>query len=132
MRPPTTTQLSRMQDANEAAMWDTCHLVTRSEPAPNAYGEIVPQWIENFTDMACGLDQRSSYEVLRETQTWMFDAQLRLPIATVITNVDRIKITKRHGVTLTTALVYEIIGQPRRGPSGLRLELKTVTDGSTT
>jgi len=130
MRPPTTYQLSRMQDANEAAMWDTCRLVVRVTGAVDAYGHPAEMWAEGATDVACGLDLRSSYEVLRGTQVPRYDARLRLPIDTEITNVDRVKVTHRHGVALATPLVFEFIGQPRRGPQGLLVELKTLTDGS--
>jgi head-tail adaptor len=131
MRPPTTTQLSRMQDANEAAMWDTCRLVTRVTGAVDDYGQPTEMWAEGVA-VACGLDQRSSYEVLRGTQVWRFDARLRLPIATELTNADRIKVTHRYGVALTVPLVFEVIGAVRRGPQGLLVEMKTLSDGSVT
>lgn len=132
MRALTTTQLSRMQDANESAMWDTCYLVTRLAGALDAYGIPEEQWVQAASSTVCGLDLRSSREVLYNSTVWLYDARLRLPIDTDITNLDRIKVTHRHGVELDTPLVFEIIGQPRRGPQGLLLELKTLTDGSVT
>ena len=132
MRALTTDQLSRMQDANEAAMWDTCTLVTRVENGVDGYGHPVIIWNEATEGTPCGLDLRSSYEVLRTTQAPLYDARLRLPIATDITYVSRVIVTHRHGVELDTPYVFDIIGQPRRGPQGLLVELKTLTDGSVT
>jgi hypothetical protein len=55
-----------------------------------------------------------------------FDAQLRLPINTVISGVDRVRITHRFGVMLLNIGVeYELIGEPMRGPSGLVLKLRS-------
>ena len=124
---PSASQRSRMQATFDASMPDTCHIVTRTPGPVDDYGNPTVTWTEGTTDVACGLDMRNSYEVLASTQVLVYDARLRLPIATVITNLDRIKITKRYGATLATALLYEVIGPPRQGPSGIVVDLRTAT-----
>ena len=129
MRAPTTGQLSRMQAANVAAMWDTCYRLVYAAGTPDAYGQPTPAtYTAAATALVCGLDQQASTELLPGTQVPLFDARLRLPVATTITHLDRIKVTKRYGASLAAALYYTIIGEPRRGPSGLLLDLNTVTD----
>ena len=55
------------------------------------------------------------------------DAIVRVPIATTVTELDRVKITKQHGSTLGTALVFSVVGKPKRGPSALVIDLQRVT-----
>ena len=54
---------------------------------------------------------------------------IRLPLDTVVTAKDRIQITQRFGVEITS-LTYKILGAIRRGPSGLTMNVALVTDGS--
>lgn len=79
--------------------------------------------------MACGFRARTPREVLQRAEVAMSDGDIRLPVGTTIDRRSRIKITKRHGATLSPAEVYEIIGEPLRGPSGLVVLLKRATDG---
>lgn len=78
--------------------------------------------------VVCGY-QAKAKEVMQDTQVVMTDVILRMPIDTVISNRDRVKVTKRFGVAITPE-TYEILGAPERGPSGLVLKLRKVTDGS--
>jgi hypothetical protein len=123
----STGELTRMQAANLSAMWDTCHIMTRVAGAVDDYGHPAITWTESITDTPCGLDLRNSYEVLGSTQVLVFDARARLPFGTIVTNLDRIKVTARYGVALGTALLFEIVGPPRQGPSGVQVDLKTAT-----
>jgi hypothetical protein len=134
MRPPTAGQLSHLQAANVAAMWDTCVRVVYDGTATDTYGHPTPVWTSGAI-LACGLDNlvgmsSARREVMIGTQVVVIDARLRLPIDTTLDHRDRIRITHRHGVALSTPEVYEIMGEPARGPSGLVVDLRTVTDGS--
>jgi hypothetical protein len=51
---------------------------------------------------------------------------VRLPITTTIKATDHVKITHRFGVALSTAQIYEVIGEIRRGPSGLQVDLQEI------
>lgn len=112
-----------MQAAQEAGMMDTCDLLVRDETdRADEYGMPVANWIVQAT-VSCGLDMRPSQEA-RNAEAKLFDARLRIPIDTTFSQVDRVRITHRFGAMLEAPLEYEIIGQPQRGPSGLRLELR--------
>lgn len=127
MRVFTSNELARMRATQESAMMDTCVRLQRSEAAADDYGRPQPVYSEAET-LSCGFDPSKSKEVMDGTQVVLTDAVLRLPIGTEISNLDRIKITHRHGEALTNAPVYAIVGEPLRGPSGLVLNLRLVAD----
>jgi head-tail adaptor len=92
----------------------------------NSYNEDVVTYTDQ-TAIKCGLDMRPGSERHTSNYTALeYDATMRLPITTTIDARDRLKVTKRFGETLTTALVFEIVGPVQRGPSGIRLLLKRV------
>jgi hypothetical protein len=94
----------------------------------NSMNEAVGAWdTTSTTEIPCGLDMRSGSERHGQNYTTLvFDASIRLPITTTIDTRDRIKITKRFGETLATALIFEIVGPIQSGPSGIRLLLKRI------
>lgn len=92
----------------------------------NSYNEDVVTYTDQ-TAIDCGLDMRPGSERHTSNYTALeYDATMRLPITTTINARDRLKVTKRFGETLSTALVFEIVGPVQRGPSGIRLLLKRV------
>jgi hypothetical protein len=110
--------------------WDTCRRLVYTAGAVNAYGMPEPPTYVRGDAITCGLDMRSSArEVMNGTQVVLADARLRLSVNTTLDNRDRIEITQRFGEVLATPLVYEIIGEPERGPSGLVVNLRLATDG---
>jgi hypothetical protein len=121
----STTELERMQGAQTGAMQDTC-IILQYVAGSGDYG--YGQSYTTGATVVCGLNHKAR-EVMQDTQVVMTDAVLRLPIATAVDNLDRVKITKRFGVAVTPE-TYEILGAPERGPSGLVLKLRKVTDGS--
>jgi hypothetical protein len=125
MRHLQTTELGRLQDTQEGAMMDTCVVLTFAEGVTNEYGKPKPGY-QAGSAIECGFNATARKEVMDGAQVAITDAQLRLPIGTTITNLDRLRITHRHGVALTTPLTFAIIGEPRRGSSGLLLNLRSV------
>ena len=92
----------------------------------NSYNEDVVTYTDQ-TAIDCGLDMRPGSERHNSNYTALeYDATMRLPITTTINARDRLKVTKRFGETLSTALVFEIVGPVQRGPSGIRLLLRRV------
>lgn len=132
MRAPTEAQLARMQDAAEAAMWDTCVILEYDGDAVDNYGQPAPEYTPRVPSVACGFNANLHREVMQGSQVVLTDAVLRLPIDTEMDNRDRVQISHRHGVELDDPPQYELIGEPARGPSALVLNLRLVTDGSTT
>lgn len=119
-------ELERMQATQESAMMDLAQVLTRSAGTGD-YGYGPATYLAGRS-IACGFDPKPR-EVMGDTQVEMSDGTLRLPIGTAVTHLDRVKITRRFG-SVVPAQTYEIMGQPARGPSGLVLNLRRVTDGS--
>ena len=131
MRAFTTDELSRMQSTQESAMMDTCQVVRRMESGTDDYGYPIEAYEIVWTG-ECGFDASSNKEVMESGQVAVIDAQIRLPISIQedFDNLDRIKITYRHGVEDESPQTFEMIGEPERGPSGLVVNLRLVTNGS--
>jgi len=121
----STDELTNFRSAQTGHMM--CTVVRQAYSATsNSYNEDVVTYTDQ-TAIKCGLDMRQGSE--RHTQSYTaleYDATMRLPITTTIDAKDRLKVTKRFGETLTTALVFEIVGSVQRGPSGIRVLLKRV------
>lgn len=118
--------LARMRATQEAHMFDLC-TIQRQSHTHNALNEVVEVFTDDTVATRCGLDMRPGSERYgSQMVNLIYDATVRLPIATVITAKDRIKITKRFNETLATALVFYVVGPVQRGPSGIRLMLKRV------
>jgi hypothetical protein len=118
--------LARMRATQVAHMQDEC-VIRRCTTTPNSINEAVKTFTEDVTATICGLDMRSGDE--RHTvqfNTLIYDATIRIPIATVIDSKDQVKVTKRFGETLAAPLTFEIVGPVQPGPSGIRLKLKKV------
>lgn len=123
----SAAELSTMQATQSDHMNDTCVIL--------AYGSTTdennmpkPTYTAGSA-MACGFRARTPREVLDRAEVAMSDGDVRLPVGTTLDRRSRIKITHRFGSALSPAQVYEIIGEPLRGPSGLVVLLKRATDG---
>ena len=110
-------------------MMDTAVRLVYRETGKDEYGMSIHEWAED-AELACGYDAKAIKEVMVGTQVVLTDARLRLPIGTVVDNRDRFRVTRRFGEILANPPTYEILGEPRQGPSGLLLDLRLVTDGS--
>jgi hypothetical protein len=124
VRAFTTTELARLQSTQESAMQDTCDLLIYTQIGTDTHGLPVEDYLISTTS-ECGLDLRASKELVN-AEMHVYDARLRLPIDTVIGGIDRIRITHRFGVLLATPLEFDLLGETRRGPSGLVLNLRNV------
>lgn len=124
MRHFSATELARMQAAQTSAMQDTGVRLAYSATT-DAYGNPVASYTPG-TPGPCGFDPTNDDEVQESGQVVTAEAAIRLPIDTVLDPRDRWRITHRFGVAVT-AMDYEIIGLPQRGPSGLVLKVRKVT-----
>lgn len=116
-------ELTGMQDTAEESMMDTCVVLVWSSGSSDAFGQPVETWTAGDA-IACGFNPKGGREVnAGEATPIITDASVRLPIDTALDRKDRVQITHRFGVAIT-AQTYEIIGEPRRGPSGLQLDLR--------
>lgn len=122
----SATELTGMRAAQTGHMMDTCVIQAYSRTFSDMKAPV-ETWTDSTSTTACGLDMRPGDERHGVQNSIVeYDATIRLPIATVIDAKDRIKVTKRFGETLGTALVFQVAGPIQRGPSGIRIRLKRV------
>ena len=108
-------------------MMDSCIVYTYGEGAVNALG--IPEHTYTAGDeIPCGYKPTSTREANQDGQVVTANDELRVAIDTAISSTSRVRITKRHGVTLTDQELHEVIGEPSRGPSGLVVLLREVTE----
>lgn len=122
----TAAELTAMRNTQQGAMQDTAYVQTHSQTM-DTYGAPVHTYTDAAATIVCGLDMRAGSERHSALNSQVeYDATARLPITTTITALDRLKVTKRFGETLTTALVFDVVAPVQRGPSGIRVLLKRV------
>ena len=120
----TTSDLSFFQTTQETYMQDTGKVGVYST-AENTYGEEVISYTFGAA-MDCGFRHLTAKEIERlEGIALPVDAEIRLAIDTTITAKDQFKVTHRFAVD-TTDETYQVVGEPRRGPSGLQVFLRLV------
>jgi hypothetical protein len=135
MRAFSIAELSSMQATQVAAMMDCCDIMTHTPGAADERGLPAVTYPVSATGVPCGFEHsKTDREFMGATragtQVPTYDGSLRLPINTVITERDRVRITARFGVTETTPTIYEVVGLPRKGPSGLYVRLNKLTFGA--
>lgn len=124
MRSFTATELSRMRDTQESAMQDQCIVQTFTDSA-DSHNQLIRTWADQPA-IICGVDRTGGREVSKADSTVVFaDVTIRLPIGTVIDPAYRIKLITRFGEPIDP-VVYGIIGEVQRGPSGLVLNLQKI------
>jgi len=127
----TDDEMNWMKEVQDAHMMDMGKVRTFSAGTVNGYGIPANSWVDGV-EIACGFQfANRTDEVQGETDVVVIDAKLRLLHGTAITSQDRFLLMRRMGVVLPTAENYEVVGQPRQGPSGLYIDLARVLDGST-
>ena len=120
----TAAELAHMREAQTGHLPDTCYIQTAVE-ALDAFRQMVTTFPADSAAIDCGLDMRPGAEHTGVSGTVLdYDATIRLPLGTVVTPKDRIKVTKRFDETLATALIFEIISPYQQGASGLRYRLR--------
>ena len=121
----SATDLTNMRACQDEHCMDVCKFGTATQTA-----DTFNQLVETFAygaDVVCGLDMRPGSERHGVDKTLLvYDATIRLPIASAPDPIDRVKVTTRFGEALGTDLVYSIVGPIQRGPSGVRLLLKII------
>lgn len=122
----TTAELTALETDQEAHMMDIC-TIGAYHAVPDGYG-IPTATYQAGAAVICGLNENVRQEVQSRGEVVTIDAVLRLPVGTAIDSRDRITITHRFGSELTVKPVYNIIGSPRTGASGLLLNLALVTE----
>ena len=75
-------------------------------------------------EQACGFNPTQSREERTGQSTRSeADATLRLPLTATVLETDRFQITKRHGETLSPALMFDVEGPVQRGVTSWVIKL---------
>ena len=112
-------------------MQDKCELLDYQTVGQDEFGNPIKAYAVMDT-VDCGYAPNRQVEVMDGTQVAVTDAQVRLSLdnEATIDNLGRVRITYRFDEQLVSPISYEVIGQASRGPSGLLVNLRLVTDGS--
>ena len=121
------SELSAMQATQEAHMMDAGQILFWSAGAADGYGVPVATYTAG-PEIACGFEfANQTDEAQGETDVPVVDAKLRLALSEAIGSDDRFRLTKRFGAVVINT-DYEIVGEPRLGPSGWHIDLAQVTE----
>ncbi len=126
MRSFTLAELAALRRTQTSAMMDTCVILSHSAGATDAFGNPTDIYVAGES-VPCGYKPRSTREAQQGNETVLIDAEMRLPVMTVIKATDRVRLLRRYGETLAVPLLFSVVGQPAQGPSGLVVNLRKVT-----
>lgn len=121
----TTCELTGIAAGITATYLDTCQIGTRTNTASGPYQNL--SW-SYATAIPCGFQALSSAESGDGSQFGTNKARVRLPRGTVITADDRVRLTKKLGTTLSTAITFAVVGEPNQGAFEVSCDLQRVAD----
>lgn len=124
----SATQTAQIRSENVSLMHDTCVVQTYTVGTADGHGQPAITYVDGSA-IVCGFKFNTPRMIqgAPDVPIRISEATVRLPLGTTIAAGDRIKITKRQGVALSTALVFEIIGHSRQGLGCLIVDLERST-----
>ena len=125
----TATQITQMQNQAGDLMHDTCVVQTYTSTTLDSYRQPTVTYPDGSA-ISCGFRWKTSKDAFSVGGAGVVaegDAELRLPIGTTITAKERVKITYLRGSVLGTALIFQVIGEPRPGLTAILVDLKRAT-----
>ena len=118
--------LAAMRETQSAAMHDTGRVLAYTAGVRDEFGAYSAVTYTAQTAISCGIEMKPGSERYgAERITVNYDAILRMPLDTAITERDRFEVLTRYGETVD-ALVYEVAAPVQRGPSASRVLLRKV------
>lgn len=133
VRAMSSVTRARARSVAEGTMADTCEVITTTAAAPNASG-YVARSVTATVSSACGVqwlataDQYTAPES-GDRSSVVVVGTLRLPLALwgMVKATSRLRITAMRGDTLSTPIVVEIVGEPRRGTVAVVADIRRIT-----
>ncbi|MEE8599236.1 MAG: hypothetical protein V3S69_06990 [Dehalococcoidales bacterium] len=119
--------LAHMRDVQELFMQDVCSVMTYTSSAQDGIGDPIVTYPVSASGVLCGLEPKTPREVQGIGMVAVIVAKLRIPIGTDVSEHDRISITSRYDEVQDTYPVFEVVGQPMIGPTGMVLNLSSVS-----
>ena len=128
----STRELSMMRADNESHMMDTAVIYTRTDTLDDL-GQPIPTWTEGDT-IACGFafspfkfrSRELNIYGAEETSEILVRARVPSDYRDTLTTKDRLRLTHKFGVALTTGEDYDVQGFLEYGPSAMIVNLKRV------
>ncbi len=121
----STTELSRMRDAAEVTMYDTCVLMQYLANEVDEHNRPKPNWQDRVDSYACGFKIVKNREVMVDAEVVWIDAELRLPYDAPIDRRDKVRITHRLGefIIADRQPVFLLVGEPVHGHNAIVVPL---------
>ena len=130
------SDISKMRATQVTSLLDLC-IIERYTRTINEFGEPISDYVDDGIDAygdcldggdaietECGFEPKAGREQEGQDYTKVeHDGIIRLPIETLITAQDRVRIVQRHGEDIIP-VTYEIVSPIQRGISGIRLVVK--------
>lgn len=133
MRGFAASELSRMRNEQESSLQDAGRHWIR-QITQDANGQQSESYDEGDT-VSCGFEPTEQSEALLDqsvagdVQTVIKSAVLRLPLAMLdtIQDGDRFELLARYGTDLDLPLMFQLVGSPRPGTTGIVIDLREVS-----
>ncbi|MCG3198569.1 MAG: hypothetical protein GHCLOJNM_03072 [bacterium] len=121
------------QALQERMMRDTCEVLPATVNTEAAEPSIT--YAASGTPTRCGVQISEALKAgVREaqdgSQVTLEDRTILLPLATVVSGRDRLKVTKLFEADLGSPIIYAILGEPRQEPGCLVVNCRRITGGS--
>jgi head-tail adaptor len=121
----SAADLAIYRAAHIDAMHDTCYVLAHSTTR-GATGEAVDVWTAGSA-VVCGLEETNGTKRYRTEATELpIDATIRLALTVTVGAQDRIQLLTHYGETLSAPITYNVIGEPKRGPSAQVVDCRRV------
>mgnify|MGYP000846734736 CR=1 FL=1 len=115
----------KMRHEAEQHMSDRCIIQDRVY-STNQLGEDTSTWVDRDKETICGFEAKHGMEQFGDQILTTWEAILRLPVNTALTQENKVKITVHRGDPTNTT--YEIVSPITIGISALQAKLKRVED----
>lgn len=129
MLPMTAGEIAFLQDATPFTFHDQCQRLVYTEHV-TADGRKGKTTYEPGATMPCRFRWSSGVgsDQTREANDLVTTApMIHVPLGTIITSRDRVKLTHRYGQPLDPPLVFSVSGDPLPGLTSTRIELSRIT-----
>jgi hypothetical protein len=126
--------LAYVKATQELSLHDGCTFYTHAGSSSGSSGVPLDTWASAGSSI-CGFNPTASREIINANTmvTTQTNGELRLPIATSFSTSDRVAIHLRYGTTPdggSANLMFGIAGEPRRGASGVLVDLIRMKPGA--
>lgn len=113
-----------MEEADVSMMLDEGRIFDRQEGAASGYNRRDESWTPRGSTTICNFRKTSLREIQQVAQVEVSDANVLLPMGTIIRKGDRFRLLRR-GRTPTSE-DFEMVGEPHIGASSIYCKLQKV------